>query len=112
MTSHTLVRRARRDAGLTQEQLARRMGVSQAAMARLERAGSNPTVRTLERVLRATGRELELRLARPRPSVDESLLREALGISPEERIAAAERLAGEAEAIAAAGRRARARAAA
>src|SRR5215216_3460682 len=108
MTADALIRRARMEAGLTQSQLASRLGVTQAALARVERPGSNPTIRTLQRVLRATGRRLDLRLGRPQPSVDEGLLREALERSPAERIAAAEQLLAEAEAIAAAGARARA----
>jgi transcriptional regulator with XRE-family HTH domain len=108
MTADALIRRARTEAGLTQSQLASRLGITQAALARVERPGSNPTIRTLQRVLLATGRRLDLRLGRPLPSVDEGLLREALERSPAERIAAAERLWAEAEAIAAAGARARA----
>jgi transcriptional regulator with XRE-family HTH domain len=108
MSADALVRRARHDARLTQQQLAARLGITQAALARLERPDANPTVRTLDRVLRATGRTLELRLARPEPSVDEGLLREALRLAPAERIAAAERLSADVEAMAAAGARARA----
>jgi transcriptional regulator with XRE-family HTH domain len=107
MSPNQLIRQARRDAGLTQQQLARRLGVTQATLAKLERNGSNPTIRTLQRVLRATGRDLELRFARTAPSVDESLLREALRTSPAERIAAAERLTAEAQSLATAGARAR-----
>jgi transcriptional regulator with XRE-family HTH domain len=107
MAPNALIRRARAEARLTQAQLADRLGISQAALSKLERPGSNPTVRTLEKVLRATGRELELRLAHARPSVDETLLREAMRISPAARITAAERLLREAEALAAAGARAR-----
>jgi transcriptional regulator with XRE-family HTH domain len=107
MEAAMLIRRARTDAGLTQQQLATRLGVSQAALARLERPGANPTVATLDRVLRAAGRRLDLRLGRSRSSVDGGLLREALQLSPAERIAAAERLLADANAIAAAGARAR-----
>ena len=107
--SASLVANARAEAGLTQQQLARRLGVSQAAVARLERSTANPTIATLERVLRATGHELELRLGRPEPSVDRTLLIEALRLRPAERLAAAERLQAEAEEFAAAGRRSRAK---
>ena len=107
MEAATLVRRARADAGLTQEQLARRLGVTQAALARLEKRGSNHTVATLDRVLRATGRRLDLRLGRSDPSVDVTLLREALEMTPAARIAAAERLLADDEALAAAGARSR-----
>jgi transcriptional regulator with XRE-family HTH domain len=101
----TLIRRARTEAGLTQAQLAGRLGVTQAALARLESPGTNPTVATLERVLRATGRRLDMRLGRAEASVDTTLLREALRLEPAARIAAAERLLRDAEAIAAAGAR-------
>lgn len=107
MSTGALIRRARTDAGLTQTQLARRLGVSQAALARLEHSGANPTIRTLEKVIGATGRRLELRLELPERSIDETLLREALKLSPAERIKSAERLTAQAEALAAAGARAR-----
>jgi transcriptional regulator with XRE-family HTH domain len=105
MEANVLIRRARTEAGLTQAALARRLGVTQAALARLERRGANPTVDTLERVLRAAGRRLELRLGRPEPALDEGLLREALRLSPAERIAAGTRLLADAERIARAGAR-------
>ena len=105
--SAELIARARAEAGLTQQQLARRLGVSQAAIARLERPAANPTIATLERVLRATGRELELRLRHPESTVDATLLREALRLQPAERLAAAERLQADAEQLAAAAQRSR-----
>ena len=54
------MRDARRSAGLTQAELARRAGTSQAMVARYETGVASPTVRTLQRLLRAAGRELEL----------------------------------------------------
>src|SRR5213592_2207680 len=107
MTAGALIRTARAESGLTQAQLAARLGVSQAALAKLERPDSNPTVRTLQRVLSATGRRLELQAPAAPPAVDEGLLREALKMTPAERIVAAERLLADADAIAAAGARAR-----
>lgn len=100
--SWELTREARRRAGLTQQQLARRLGISQASLARLESPRANPTVATLDRVLAATGQRLELGLTPAMPSVDIGLLREALRLSPAERIATAERLLDDAERIAAA----------
>ena len=64
-----LIRTARTESGLTQVQLAARIGISQAALAKLERPGSNPTVRTLERVLRAAGRRLQMEAPRDAPAV-------------------------------------------
>lgn len=87
MSPATLVRDARRSAGLTQTQLAERLGTTQPVIARLERSGSNPTLATVERALRAAGYELELRAKRrPIPQVDESQIIELLRLSPAERL--------------------------
>lgn len=57
------LRRAREDAGISQAELARRMGVAQQQIAKLEGLKSNPTVGTLARVARALGTQLEVRIA-------------------------------------------------
>ncbi len=77
---------ARRRAGLTQADLARRLAVSQAAVAQLERADSNPRLATLDRALRATGVELVVSTRRRRPTVDEGLIRQQLELEPAERL--------------------------
>jgi transcriptional regulator with XRE-family HTH domain len=78
---------ARRNAGLTQAELARRLGNSQAAVAQLEQPDSNPRIATLDRALRAAGAELLLSVQpRQRPSVDESLVRQQLALAPAERL--------------------------
>jgi len=88
-TAAMTIRRARRQAGLTQTQLAARMGVTQSVVARLERADANPRVDTLERALAAAGRRLELRAARRRlPEIDETQIRGRLLLTPAERLAA------------------------
>jgi len=51
---------ARARAGLTQEELARRMETSQSAIARLESGRSLPSARTLERFAKATGTHLRI----------------------------------------------------
>lgn len=51
---------ARCRAGLTQEQLAKRMNTTQGVIARLEGGGSKPSTRTLERYARATGSRLKI----------------------------------------------------
>ncbi len=48
----------RNRAGLTQEGLARKMGTTQPAVARLESGRTRPSMRTLERVAKATGSRL------------------------------------------------------
>jgi transcriptional regulator with XRE-family HTH domain len=85
MSIAVLIRDARRDAGLTQAELAGRAGTTQSAIARLERPGSNPRVATLERVLAATGLVLS---ATPAPRVvDEDQLRARLALTPAQRLA-------------------------
>jgi ribosome-binding protein aMBF1 (putative translation factor) len=51
---------ARTRAGLTQEEVARRMKTTQAVIARLESGGSKPSTRTLERFAEATGSRLKI----------------------------------------------------
>lgn len=51
---------ARARADLTQEELAERMGTTQAAIARLESGRIMPTTRTLERYAKATGTRLRI----------------------------------------------------
>jgi len=57
-----LVRWARGEAHLSQAELAKRVGVSQQAIAKIERVRGNVTLRTLERVARALGQRVELKI--------------------------------------------------
>jgi transcriptional regulator with XRE-family HTH domain len=94
---------ARRRAGLTQADLAKRLAISQAAVAQLERADSNPRLATLDRALRAAGFELVV-TTRPRQSgVDESLIRRQLELEPTERVHDLEAMYEQARKLAAAG---------
>jgi len=52
---------ARAAAGLTQEQLARRMETTQSVVARLEGGKARPSTRTLEKLAAATGTRLRIR---------------------------------------------------
>ncbi len=88
MSAAEVLRKARLDTGVTQAELARRLGTTQAAIARLERAGANPTVETLARVMHALGRRLELSAPVAKPSIDETLVAANLDRSPAERLAA------------------------
>ena len=54
----TLVHRLRSEAGLTQAELASRMGTTQSAIARIEGGGTRPTLETLEKLARAVDQEL------------------------------------------------------
>jgi ribosome-binding protein aMBF1 (putative translation factor) len=53
----------RKRAGLTQEELARRMGTTQPVVARLESGRTRPSMRTLERLAEATGSRLLISFA-------------------------------------------------
>lgn len=55
-----LIRRARLEAALSQRDLARRAGTSQSALARYEGGHSQPSLTTLERILRAAGKTLRV----------------------------------------------------
>lgn len=94
---------ARRHAGLTQAELARRLAISQAAVARLERADSNPRLATLDRALRAAGVELVVTTRPRRSAVDESLIRQQLELGPAERINGLEAMYEQARKLTAAG---------
>lgn len=79
------VRSARRAAGLSQEQLARRLGTTQSVISRWERGHDEPRVSTLGAIARATGRRLVVDLVDD--SVDRAQIRQQLAMSPEERLA-------------------------
>lgn len=53
-----LVHRLRSEAGLTQAELAERMGTTQSAIARMEGGGTRPTLDTLEKIASAVGADL------------------------------------------------------
>jgi transcriptional regulator with XRE-family HTH domain len=61
------LRWAREDARLTQARLAKRMGVSQQAYAKLESPDANFTMETLARAAKALGLRVEVDLVRGRP---------------------------------------------
>ena len=86
MSTGSLIRDARLAEGLTQAQLARRLGITQPSVARLEAAGDEVTVATLQRALNVMGRTLVLQAQLMPSSVDESHLRDSLRLSPGERI--------------------------
>ena len=65
--------KARAEADMTQEQVAKAMGTTQAVIARLESGKVLPSTRTLERFARATRTRLRISFAR------ETLSREAIG---------------------------------
>jgi transcriptional regulator with XRE-family HTH domain len=90
MNAAALLRTARKRADVSQVQLARRLGKSQATVASLERPGANPTISTLDEALRAIGQRLELRAVPYKANVDETLIARNLRMSPAERLTAFE----------------------
>ena len=86
MSPGTLIRDARHEAGLTQAELAARLGTTQSAIARLERTDSNPTVGTLEATLAAAGRRLDLTASTAVPQVDEEQILRHLRMTPAQRL--------------------------
>jgi transcriptional regulator with XRE-family HTH domain len=87
MTTGSLIRQAREAEGLTQAALARRLGITQPSIARLEAAGDEVTVATLQRTLNAMGRALVLEVVPRKSSVDETLLHRTLALTPDQRLA-------------------------
>ncbi len=85
MKAASMLRYARRLAGLTQRQLAERAGVPQATVGRIEAGQITPRVDTLEKLLRAAGQELNVS-ARPGIGVDRSQIRELLRLTPGQRL--------------------------
>lgn len=83
MNAAGTLRYCRRRAGLTQRELARRVGVAQPAIARIESGRVVPRVDTLTRLLSACDFGFELRSS---PGLDRSAIRELLRLSPQQRL--------------------------
>lgn len=73
------LRQTRLDANLLQVDLAARAGTSQSALARYETGAALPTLPTLERLLAACGRRLEIRTPPAQPSASTMSVRSQLG---------------------------------
>lgn len=69
MRGTSLVKEARRRAGLTQSELAGRVGTTQSAVARLERGRSDPSFDRVRELVEACGFELRWALVEPDDSV-------------------------------------------
>jgi transcriptional regulator with XRE-family HTH domain len=85
MISADLLRQARLQAGLTQRELARRVGRPQSQVARWESGRVEPSLETLRKLVRACGLELTYGLA----NYDDSYvpyIERLLELSPQERI--------------------------
>ena len=80
-----LVLAARRAAGITQQQLAERLGTTQSVISRWERGHDEPRLSTLAAIARATGRRLNVELVDD--GVDRAQIRQQLALTPAERLA-------------------------
>lgn len=84
MDASTILRYARKKAGLSQRKLGRRAGVTQASIARIEAGETAPRFDTLDRLLTACGFELE-----PVPKrgigIDKTIMDRLLDLTPSER---------------------------
>lgn len=106
MDTGELIRNARERHGLSQRRLALRAGTDQAAISRIERGETSPTIETLERLLAAMGERLSLRPEPLKRDYDPLHMRATLRRTPEDRLRLAilwNRLAGR---LSQAGRRA------
>jgi transcriptional regulator with XRE-family HTH domain len=83
--SGPLIREARRLGGLTQADLARRLGTTQSAVSNWERGRDTPRVDTLARILEACGFEADMTFRRL-DDVDRPQIRENLAMTPAERL--------------------------
>jgi len=83
--SGRLIREARRLGGLTQADLARRLGTTQSAVSNWERGRDTPRVDTLARILDACGFEADMTFRRL-DDVDRTQIRENLAMTPAERL--------------------------
>jgi transcriptional regulator with XRE-family HTH domain len=84
MDEANLLRQARRRAGLTQLELGKRAGVTQASISRIEDSRVRPRFDTLDRLLEACGFSIEL-APRLGVGVDRTAIRELLRLTPAER---------------------------
>ena len=108
MPAGSLLRELRVRHGLTQAQLARHAKTTARQVGRIERGESSPSVRTLERLMRAMGEELRLDTTR---RLDDPVLLQAradrAALTPAERVAQAIELSRVATTIAAQAQRRR-----
>ena len=83
--AQTFVRAARQSRRLTQRELARRTGIAQPTIARIESGRENPRLETVERLLEACGYVIEA-LPKPGHGVDRTQMRELLRVSRQRRL--------------------------
>ena len=88
----SIVREARRRAGLTQAALAEKAGVPKSTVGRIESGARTPSVELVERLVRAAGLEVTVSLSESDPGTD-SMFERTLRRTPAQRLADATRAA-------------------
>ncbi|MGH8957464.1 MAG: helix-turn-helix domain-containing protein [Acidimicrobiia bacterium] len=81
-----LIRSSRQEVGLSQMDLAERVGSKQSVVSRWETGADEPRLSTLVRVLGACGLSLSLAVDQ-QESVDRSQIRQQLALTPDQRLA-------------------------
>ncbi len=89
MNGGPLVREARRRAGLTQAELAARVGTTQSAIARLEAGVTAPALERLDLVVRACGFALTVELDDSLDTEEWARARRNLELTPQQRLKSA-----------------------
>jgi len=92
MSIGSIVREARRRAGLTQAALAEKAGVPKSTVGRIESGARTPSVELVERLVRAAGLEVTVSLSESDPGTD-SMFERTLRRTPAERLGDATRAA-------------------
>ena len=86
MRGNHLIREVRKRAGLTQTQLAERIGTTQSAIARIETGNGSPTLARLSEIAEACGFDIQVHVVATDPGgQDWSLVQDAKRRTPEER---------------------------
>ncbi len=84
-TSRHLIVEARKRGGLTQVELAERLGTHQPVIARWESGATNPTFESVRRAVRASGFQLGITMT-PLDDHDLTLVRREMELLPHERL--------------------------
>ncbi|MCP5059910.1 MAG: helix-turn-helix transcriptional regulator [bacterium] len=92
MSLASIVREARRRAGLTQAELADRAGVPKSTVGRIESGTRRPSTDLVERLVRAAGLEVTVSLSESDPGTD-SMFERTLRRTPAQRLTDATRAA-------------------
>src|SRR3954470_16543111 len=86
MTPGEILRRARQEHEVSQEDLAARANTTQSAISRIEQDRVSTSIETLRRLLRLMGDELVLSVEPRDSGIDRTLIRERLKMTPSERL--------------------------